>query len=114
MKSARNALLLASVATLGLVGIGANLQPATAMSAPAPVVAQSQGYTQDPCTILSQTPDCGLVGVYRRKIVVDGVNKEWWVGKTSDGKYVLLTINGTNADGTRTGLTPDGELVKFR
>lgn len=112
MKSARNALLLATLATLGLVGIGADLQPATALPAPAAVLAQSQGYTEQPLTIDSQSPKANLAGVYRRKITIDGLNYEWDVAKTNDGKYVLLTNLSTSGN-THVALTPDGECVKY-
>jgi hypothetical protein len=108
MKS-RHSLLLAAVATLGLVGIGANLQMATAMPAPT-LLAQSGGYTQTKLTIDEQSPGAHLASVYKRE---DNDHRVWYVGLNNDGKYVLLTVQDVNSDNTILALTPDGEQVKF-
>jgi hypothetical protein len=112
MKSARNALLLAMIASLGVMGIGANLQPTMAMPAPAALLAQDPGYSQSQMTIDAQSDGANLASVYVRKRTFNGVAKSWYVGKTEDGKYVLLTIIDTSDTGL-IGLTPDGEWVMF-
>jgi hypothetical protein len=111
MKSA-HALLLAAVATLGLVGVGANLQPATAMPA-STVFAQTPPYTETKMTIDWESETGDLVNVYRRTITRHGVLRTWYVGETSSGDTVLLTYLDTSTDNLISALTPTGQLVEF-